>query len=100
VLLANLYHLLIHYAHPSPLRVGLRPLACWDCGFESRRKPGCRSLVSVVCCQVEVSATGRPTERGAYECDRETWKMRRPWPDRACCAMGGGEVDSLYQYYA
>ena len=37
---------------------GLRPLACWDCGFESRRGPGCLSVLSVVCCQVEVSATG------------------------------------------
>jgi hypothetical protein len=38
--------------------VGLRPLACWDCGFESRRGHGCLSLVSVACCQVEVSASG------------------------------------------
>jgi hypothetical protein len=38
------------------------------------------SLVSVVCCQVEVSATGRslvqrsPTECGVSECDREASK--------------------------
>jgi hypothetical protein len=38
--------------------VGLRPLPCWDCGFESRRGHGCLSLVSVGCCQVEVSASG------------------------------------------
>ena len=31
--------------------VGLRPIACWDCGFESRWVYGCLSLVSVVCCQ-------------------------------------------------
>jgi len=31
------------------LGVGLRPLACWDCGFESRQGKGCLSLVSVVC---------------------------------------------------
>ena len=37
--------------------VGLRPLACWDCGFESRRGYGCMSVVSVVCCQVQVSVT-------------------------------------------
>jgi hypothetical protein len=37
---------------------GLRPLACWDCWFEHRRKHGCLSSVSVVCCQVEVSASG------------------------------------------
>ena len=38
--------------------VGLRPLACWGCGFESHRRHGYLSVVSVVCCQVEVSATG------------------------------------------
>ena len=36
--------------------VGLRPLACRDHGFESRRRHGCLYLVSVVCCQVEVCA--------------------------------------------
>ena len=35
--------------------VGLRPLACWDCGFESRRWHGCRSLVSVVCCSLRLA---------------------------------------------
>jgi hypothetical protein len=39
--------------------VGLRPLACWDCGFESRRVHGCLSLVNVVWCQVKFSATAR-----------------------------------------
>ena len=49
----------------------LRPLACWDRGFESHRGHGCLSVVSVVCCQVEVSATSwslvqrSPTECGA-----------------------------------
>jgi len=38
--------------------MGLRPLVCWDCGFENRRGNGCLSVVSVVCCQVEVSVTG------------------------------------------
>lgn len=33
--------------------VGLRPLACLDCGFESHRSHGCVSLDSVVSCQVE-----------------------------------------------
>ena len=42
---------------PAVYGVGLRPLACWDCGFESHRGHGYRSVVSVVCCQVEVSAT-------------------------------------------
>jgi hypothetical protein len=46
-----------------------RPLAYWDCGFESRRRHGCLSPVSVVCCQVEVSATGWSlVQRSATEC--------------------------------
>jgi len=38
-------------------RVDLRPLASWDCGFEYRQEYGYFSFVSVVCYQVEVSAT-------------------------------------------
>jgi len=33
--------------------VGLRPLTCRECGFESRRGHGCLSLVSVLYCQVQ-----------------------------------------------
>jgi hypothetical protein len=46
-------------------------------------------LVSGVCCQAEVSATGRPfvqrgsTQRGVPECDLATSKVRRPRPTRA-----------------
>jgi len=56
------------------LSVGLRPLACWDCRFESRQGHGCSSFVSVVCCQVEVCAMswspfqGSPTDCGASLC--------------------------------
>ena len=39
--------------------VGLWAFACRDCGFEFHRGHGCLSVVSVVCCQVEVSATDR-----------------------------------------
>jgi hypothetical protein len=55
--------------------MGFRPLACSEYGFKSRRGHGCLSLVSVVCCQVEVSATWRSlvqmstTDCGASECD-------------------------------
>jgi hypothetical protein len=63
--------------------VGLLPLACWDCGFESQRGHGCLSLVSVVCCQVEVSAPIRPLVRcGVSEYDQGTAE-RRPRPTRA-----------------
>ena len=50
------------------------------------------SVASVVCCQVETSASGwslvqrSTTECGVSECDRETLIMRRPWPTRGCCA--------------
>jgi hypothetical protein len=37
--------------------VDLRPLACSDRGFKSRQRHLSRSLVSVACCQVEVSVT-------------------------------------------
>ena len=33
-------------------------LACWDCWCEFSRGHGCLSVVSVVCCQVEVSESG------------------------------------------
>ena len=53
---------------------GRRPLTCWDFGFESHRGHGYLSVVSVVCCQVEDSATSlslvqrSPTECGASLC--------------------------------
>ena len=38
--------------------VGLRPLACWDCEFESGRSHGCLSVVSVVYCRTDPSSIG------------------------------------------
>ena len=70
--------------------MGLRPLACWDFRFESRRGQHCVSLVSVVCCQIEVSCVGpitRPEDRtdwGVSECDLESSTRRRPWPTGGC----------------
>jgi hypothetical protein len=70
-------------------------------GFESRRGRGCLSLVNVVCCQMEVSASGRSlfqrnsTECSVSDCDREASTLRRPWPIRGCCAIrgeGGGII--------
>jgi len=68
------------------LGLDLRPLACWDCGFGAHRWHGCLSVVGVVCCQVEVSASGRSlVQRSSIECvcvsecDREESIMRRPW---------------------
>ena len=51
-----------------------RPLTCWERGFESHRGHGYLSVVSVVCCQVEVSATSwslvqrSPTDCAASLC--------------------------------
>ena len=64
---------------------------CWDCGFESLWGHAYLSFVSVVFCQVEVSASGwslvqrKPTECGVSEYDRET-SILRPWPTRDTCA--------------
>ena len=65
----------------------LRPIACWECGFESRQGHGFPSLVTVVCYQVEVSVTGRllvhrsPTDCDVTVCDLETSTIRRPWSE-------------------
>jgi hypothetical protein len=53
------------------------------------------SLVSVVCCKIEVSAAGRslvqrsPTDCGCINvCDLETSRIWWPWPALGCCARG------------
>ena len=72
---------------PSDLRhVGLRLLTCRNCRFDSRQGHGCLFLVSVMCCQVKVSAKGRsPVQRNPAECDvsecyAETSTRERPCP--------------------
>jgi len=61
-----------------------------SCEFEFHRGHECLSNVSVLCCQVEVSATvwspvqTNPTECGVSECDREIATKRRPRPTRGC----------------
>jgi hypothetical protein len=65
------------------------PFVCWECGFECRRGHGCLSLVSVVCCQEEVSVSGwslvqrSPIDCCVFECDREASILKRPWPTGA-----------------
>jgi len=69
--------------------VGLRPFDCLDCGFESSDGDGYLFLVSVMYCQVEVSATDRslvqriPIECDVSECDLETSAMRKSSLTRA-----------------
>ena len=54
------------------------------------------SVVGVVCCQVEVSASGwslfqrSPAECGVSECDREPSIMRKPWPVGGFCPLYRG----------
>ena len=54
--------------------------------------------MGVGCCPVEACASGLSlvqrgrTECGVSECDRKASVMRRPWPTKGCCAMGGGCV--------
>ena len=61
---------------------------------------GCLTVVSVVCCQVEISVTSRslvqmsPTECGVSECDREASIMSRSWPTGGCCAMENEKVET------
>jgi hypothetical protein len=76
----------IQVAAPGKAWVYGRLMGLW---FESRLGHGCPCLVSVVCCQVEVSATGRslvqrsPTECGVSERDLETSIRKGPSPTRA-----------------
>jgi hypothetical protein len=63
---------------PRGLRCGSAAFRLLACGFEFRRGHGLLSVVSVVCCEVEVSASGRslvwksPTDCGVSEYDIET----------------------------
>ena len=65
------------------------------------------SVVSVVCCQVEVFASGwslvqrSPTYCGVSKSDLETSTMRRPGPTRAVEPWGGGiEIrDTSFQVF-
>ena len=78
---------------------GLRPIACLDCGFESRRRHGC-----LVCCEwCMLSGRGlcdelipRPEEFYrlwcVIACDLETSIMRLPWPALGCCARGNAMI--------
>jgi hypothetical protein len=50
------------------LGIGLWLQASWDYGSESRRGHGRPSLVNVLCCQVDVSATGRFLVQGSRVC--------------------------------
>jgi hypothetical protein len=64
-----------------------------DCMFESHRWHGYLSLVSVVCCQVEVSALGRslvlrsPTECGCGCLQSRNFDSKEFWDHKGFRAM-------------
>ena len=59
--------------------VGVLLLACCDRGFESHRGHGCLSVVSVVCCQVEVSATDWSlVQRSSTDCGASLCVIKKP----------------------
>ena len=72
--------------------MGLQLIACLDYEFESHRRHGCLSVLSAVCCQVEVSASGwslaqrSPTNLGVSEGDREFSITKRPCPTRVAAS--------------
>ena len=82
-------------ATPSKGWICSRLLAVISVSNPTEGMDGCLSLVSAVCCQVEVSASGwsfvqRSTaEWGVSECDCEACTLRRLWPTRVSRAIGG-----------
>ena len=56
VLLGTQKHITTDSSGRAVYGVSLWPLGCWNGGFETRRGHGCLSVVSVVCCQAEISA--------------------------------------------
>jgi len=82
---------------------GLRLLACWDCGLEFRRGQWCLSLVSVVCCQVEISATVQSLNRMnptvcvcacVITCNIGVYTSSE-WPKPSPCASGNQTVEHV-----
>jgi len=59
--------LLITY-HSNKMGVGLRPLVCWDCGFESRWVYGYLFLVN------DASCAGRGLCDGPISCPEKSYR--------------------------
>jgi len=51
-----IYSFVLGIKLPIPVATRSKALACRDRGFESHQGHGCLYVVSVTCCQVEVSA--------------------------------------------
>jgi hypothetical protein len=97
----------------EPIPVAARSKA-WVCGrslpgVAGSIPPGAWISVSCQCCVLSgrglcdgLSLVQRsPTECGVSECDREASIMRRLWPTRGCCAMGGKNlVNSSHELWS
>jgi hypothetical protein len=70
----------------------------WVCDRTLAGIAGPNPAKSVMCCQVEISASGRsfvqrdPTLCGVSECDCEVSIMRKLWSTGGCSAMGKSYV--------
>jgi hypothetical protein len=82
--------------------VGLWPLACWDCRFESRRVMDVSydccvfSGIRVGLCVGLITRPESPTECGVSDCDHLTSTTSRTWPTRGCRAM---EKNILFAFF-
>jgi hypothetical protein len=69
---------------------GLRPLVCWDCGFESHRVHGyllCVVLSGRGLCNEMIARREKSYQLWCdVVCDLETSWMRRSWSTGGCCA--------------
>ena len=95
---------------PAPVAAQFKAWVCGrsllgTVGSNPARRHGCLSPVSVVCCQVRVSATDRslvqirPTECGVSEYDLETLTRRKSRPTRNVETWGGGRGEMSVVVY-
>jgi hypothetical protein len=100
----NIYLCLAPILVAARSSVCLRPLACWNFGFESRRGHECLSFVIVVLSDRGGGGLGdgsitRPEEFYDFyvsECDLETSIRRSTNLTLGCCAM---QKDYTFHYY-
>ena len=99
LLLLTLWFYTINHCRSVAVASRSRLLRLWF-----RIPPGaCLSVVSVVCCQVEVSETSwslvqrSPTDCSASLCDLETSWMSRPWPTGGLFAPNQQSLSILFR---